>query len=626
MPTVRELVTQLSYAVDKSALNQYVQMAQDAANKVAGKMQAAATTAADFGKGFAEGAKQGAQEALAAAKPLTDEQEKGAKAVKQQADSYSQIGSMMRRLIAGFSVIATARIADQWASVEARVGMVTDNVEQQRQVLADIYSIAQDTRQEYTGTADLYQKIRVSAKDTNLSMDDTVTLTRTISQALALGGGSAEESARAIVQFGQAMSKGVLRGQDLNSVMEQAPGLAQALATGFGVSVGKLKELAEQGTLTAKDIQLNLLKQSKAVQAQFDKMPRTFGGAMTKLKNALGRIINDLNKSSRAAVLFSKAVDLVINNLEKILAIIALIGAQFAWISLMTKIRTLSMAALWPYLRMAAIMATIYLIGQDIYTWLKGGRSMTGAIIGRVEEWQAKIDQVLATITKIKDTLGGTGEALGPWVVKWGTIATLVLGVGAILFKVASVIFSIGQFLWPIFTFVVQVIGYIVTALAAILGWPAWLVAAVIVAIAAIGLLVYRFWDDIKAFGIAAWDAIKNAASKAWDWIKDAGSRALDWLLDKARELGSAVIPDWLKAGVAWAGGKLGFGPGAGAMQRGPSAGGGGATVTNNLGGVTVNAPNANPASVAAATQKGVGAALLRSREAALVPGVEAAA
>jgi tape measure domain-containing protein len=123
-------------------------------------------------------------------------------------------------------------------------------------------------------------------------------LTETINQSIKVSGASAQASEAAIVQFAQAIGSSVLRGDELNSIIEQAPRLAQALADGLGVPIGKLKELGEAGQLSADVVIKALRQQSEVIDAEYKKLPLTVGSSIENLKTSWMVYIGELDKSN----------------------------------------------------------------------------------------------------------------------------------------------------------------------------------------------------------------------------------------------------------------------------------------------------------------------------------------
>src|SRR4029079_55953 len=118
----------------------------------------------------------------------------------------------------------------------------------------------QDTRQEYTTVGELFARVSRNRKELGLDTGQTLELSKTIGQAMTIGGGNAESQQAALMQLGQSLGKGRIDGEELNSILEQAPRLAQAIAVAFDTDVGKLKELGKTGKLTAKQFAVGMLK------------------------------------------------------------------------------------------------------------------------------------------------------------------------------------------------------------------------------------------------------------------------------------------------------------------------------------------------------------------------------
>ncbi|MBN6345382.1 tape measure protein, partial [Escherichia coli] len=117
-----------------------------------------------------------------------------------------------------------------------------------------VYDIAQRTYQSLDATAQVYQRFADNADRLGLSQQKVAELTETVSKAVAISGASATAAQAALTQFGQALASGQLRGEELNSVMEQTPALAKAIADGMGVSVGELRKKAQDGEMTIEKV------------------------------------------------------------------------------------------------------------------------------------------------------------------------------------------------------------------------------------------------------------------------------------------------------------------------------------------------------------------------------------
>lgn len=407
MNVVRELVTLLRYKVDNSPLKQYATQAQSVAKGIRAKVDGALSGVRNqlaiqaklnrYHKNFAESAEiyrkkmQGVNDGLANVK--------------------NNLLSL-RNLVGGYFAMVTGgsaiKIADEWAAVDSRVKLATKSVEEHKYALSQIFDLSQRSGQDYLASADLFSKVNRSAGDLGLSLDDTLNLTEIIGQTMTIGGGDQGAQQAALMQLGQALGSGALRGDELNSIIEQAPRLANAIADSFGVPIGQLKDLGKEGKLTSKELAQGLLKQADKIQKEFDQMPKTFGRGMTILKNKAGQLIDvAVNKVSKLGAAFYNAAEWVTENI-RLVGFLAgtVIGGKlmFALAAAKKSLHQLLMMgarAAAPYLAMAAAAGVVALVLEDIYGWTQGDLSFTGALVGRYEVWADKF----ATLGKLVDKL-----------------------------------------------------------------------------------------------------------------------------------------------------------------------------------------------------------------------------
>lgn len=200
------------------------------------------------------------------------------------------VGSLKGLLLgagAGLAVKGLIDITDQYKSLRGQLNVVSGSQEELNASWKDLVQLSNDTRVPLESTVNLYARLKRSNQNLNLSQSQLLTFTKAINQAFVVSGASSGEASQAIIQLSQSMAKGVLNGDELRSVMEQAPRLSIALADGLGVSIGALKNMGAEGTLTAEKVAQAMLKMSGSIQADFDKMPETVGQALTKLKTKM---------------------------------------------------------------------------------------------------------------------------------------------------------------------------------------------------------------------------------------------------------------------------------------------------------------------------------------------------
>lgn len=202
----------------------------------------------------------------------------------------------LRRTIGGLrGIIAAAggafafrevvQASDQFQQLNAQLRLVSGSVQEAEARYDDLLAISQDTRSELGSSIELYAKLARSTEALGLEQADILDLTKSVNQAFKISGASSAESAGAIRQLAQAFASGTLRGDEFNSVNEQAPRLMEAVAKGLGVQRGELRKLAEEGKLTADVVSRALLNQAETIDEEFSKIPVTVGDAMQQLKN-----------------------------------------------------------------------------------------------------------------------------------------------------------------------------------------------------------------------------------------------------------------------------------------------------------------------------------------------------
>lgn len=183
------------------------------------------------------------------------------------------------------SVAGIVQLADAYSNMTGRLRLATQYSNDYAEVQQLLVDSARSTRSDLQGTVDLYVKMAPALKGIGLNAAQSAGVITTINQAIGLSGASAQAAAAALMQLGQGFGSGVLRGEELNSILEQTPGLAQAIADGLGVPIGELRALGEQGKLTAETVSGALQKMAPQLEADFAKMPVTVGQALTGLRN-----------------------------------------------------------------------------------------------------------------------------------------------------------------------------------------------------------------------------------------------------------------------------------------------------------------------------------------------------
>lgn len=214
---------------------------------------------------------------------------------------------------------------DTYTGLNNKLKLVTNSQVELNQALGDTFKIAQNTAQAWDSVAQIYQRFSDNSKRLNITQAQTAALTDTVAKSIAISGGSAASAEAALIQFSQALASNVLRGEELNSVMEQAPGLAKAIAQGMGITVGQLRSVAAEGKITG-DVLVDALTKAKiSVDDLFSKTDFTISQSFTQLSNEVTKFVGEAGKGSGAASALGDSIGFLANNLSTI-ADIAIVG------------------------------------------------------------------------------------------------------------------------------------------------------------------------------------------------------------------------------------------------------------------------------------------------------------
>lgn len=203
--------------------------------------------------------------------------------------------------------------ADTWNLLEGRLRLVTDSSRQLASVQGSLFDISQESRTGYEQNADLYARIARATQDLNKTQYENLDVTEAISKSFIVSGAASESAKAAVIQLGQGFASGTLRGEELNSVLEQAPRLAEAIADGMGVSIGKLKEMGADGKLTAEKVYEAIRTQKDAIEKEFDQMPKTVAQSLVVLQNQIGLSISEFDKMHGVTASIGNAITNVSN-------------------------------------------------------------------------------------------------------------------------------------------------------------------------------------------------------------------------------------------------------------------------------------------------------------------------
>lgn len=199
---------------------------------------------------------------------------------------------------AAMSFDKIVELADTYTLLTGRLKLVTSSQQELNATQDSLYQMAQRTRASYESTVEVFTRFARATKEVDISQSDLLKVVESINKAVIVSGATQTEAHAALIQLSQGMASGTLRGEELNSVMEQTPKIAQMIADGLGLSTGQLREFGKEGKLTADMVLKAIASQGDRVNQEFEKMPTTVGQATTKISNALGNIISGINEAT----------------------------------------------------------------------------------------------------------------------------------------------------------------------------------------------------------------------------------------------------------------------------------------------------------------------------------------
>lgn len=223
-----------------------------------------------------------------------------------------------------------AQTADDMSNLQARIKLAVGEGELFDKMWSRVAETAQRTSSSLEATGTLFARLTTAGRDAGLSAqaaaEQALAITETVNQATQLSGASAEAANAAITQLIQGLQSGVLRGDEFNSVMEQAPRLARALADGLGVTVGKLRAMAEEGKLSSEVVIGALKSQAKTLQQEFGTLPATIGRSVQNLSTAWSLFVGETDKANKASQRIAGVIDLLSANLGTLMEVATAAG------------------------------------------------------------------------------------------------------------------------------------------------------------------------------------------------------------------------------------------------------------------------------------------------------------
>lgn len=411
----------------------------------------------------------------AAAATAVQMQELAGKMTQTNSRGTSLLGTI-RNLAGTFLGMQSVRwlvnTSDQLTSINARLRLMTGSAEAAAAAQEEIYQAAMRSRGAYADMADFVSQLGTVAGNAFTGTDELVAFAEQIQKQMAISGASGASAQAALVQLTQGLASGTLRGEELNSVLEQTPMIAQTIAEYMGVTTGEMRELASEGKVTAEVVKNAMLGAAEETNAQFEQMPMTWAQVWTMFQNVAIQALDPV----------LDAISWLANNIDLVGPIVLGLGAAFGvfllaanWTNICTAattalttaqemLRTV-MATTWglPLIIIALVIGAIYAVTAAVNHFAGTSVSATGIIAGAVltvaaiigntvigllngiiqAVWSIFVTPFLGIIEWVLNVTNGGFDSFGGAVANLiGNIISWFLDLGKVVTKIIDAIFG----------------------------------------------------------------------------------------------------------------------------------------------------------------------------------------
>lgn len=365
-----------------------------------------------------------------------DEQGRFNQEISAGTQQANELTNTIKRAVAAYvsiqSVGKALNISDELVQTTSRLNMMNDGVQTTAELVNMVYAAAQDARGSFSQMADVVARFGNNAKDAFSSSEEVVAFADLIQKQMTIAGASTQEAANAELQLSQALGSGVLRGDELNSIFEQAPNLIQNIADYLDVPIGKIREMAADGELSADVVKAAIFSAADDINSKFNEMPMTWGQMWQSMQNTaliafqpVLQRLNDLANSEAFQTFIQGAIEAMAtlaNILLNVFEVAASVGAFIGdnW-SIIAPIIYGVIAALGAYLAIMGIVNAIT------------------AISAAIDATKAAADALVAGQTFLWTVQQyGLNAALAACPITW--IIVLIIALIAIIFAVCNAI------------------------------------------------------------------------------------------------------------------------------------------------------------------------------------------
>lgn len=273
-----------------------------------------------------------------------DEQGRFNQEVSAGTQQANELTNTIKRAVAAYvsiqSVGKALNISDELVQTTSRLNMMNDGVQTTAELVNMVYAAAQDARGSFSQMADVVARFGNNAKDAFSSSEEVVAFADLIQKQMTIAGASTQEAANAELQLSQALGSGVLRGDELNSIFEQAPNLIQNIADYLDVPIGKIREMAADGELSADVVKAAIFSAADDINSKFNEMPMTWGQIWQSMQNTaliafqpVLQRLNDLANSEAFQTFIQGAIEAMATLANVVLNIFELVGTVGGFIA-----------------------------------------------------------------------------------------------------------------------------------------------------------------------------------------------------------------------------------------------------------------------------------------------------
>lgn len=468
-------------------------------------------------------------------------------------------------------------LSDTMSQTKARLDLMNDGLQSTKELQDRIFDSAQKSRGSYQDTADLVSKLGLNAKDAFENTAQIVDFAEQVNKQFVISGASAEETKNATLQLTQALSSGVLRGDELRSIFEQAPTLIQSIANYMGVPIGRIRDMAAEGQITAETVKNALLGCADETNAKFASMPLTFSQLWTNFKNRAMQAfqpvlekINELANNGKLEEYIGKIAEAMVTVSDVIMNVITwvldhqdIVKAAFIGLSVAIGAMTVAMWAfniasyanpvIWIVLAIIAVVALLVAgIVLVVEHWneikdaasacWEGVKSAWGNVTDFFKGiWNSIVSSVtglwnniVSIFTTIKNFFVGIWNSMYTvvstfWGAIWNTISPIVMAI----WNLISTIFTI---IWTIISTIMQGIFHVISNV-----WNV-IYNAVSGVLISIWNIITSIWNSIYSAVSGVLSSIWDAVSSIWNSIYNAISGVLSSIFSTVSSIWNSIF------------------------------------------------------------------------------------